>query len=101
MAPRFHDGVMGRRRASYPFTIAASEIAFAVAAFACGLYDAPLWLTALAALGMLAYWSWTRRVLLNRMRGAAWATATIMGVVTIISIIAGAYWLGLVSGGLI
>ncbi|QGZ93917.1 hypothetical protein DSM104635_00731 [Terricaulis silvestris] len=50
---------------------------------------------------MLAYWSWTRRVLLNRMRGAVWATATIMGVVTIISIIAGAYWLGLVSGGLI
>lgn len=92
---------MGRRRASYSFTIAASEIAFALAAFACGLYDAPLWLTALAAFGMLAYWSWTRRVLLNRMRGAAWMTATIMGVVTIISIIAGAYWLGLVSGGLI
>ncbi|WP_158764898.1 hypothetical protein [Terricaulis silvestris] len=64
-------------------------------------YDAPVWLTALAAVGMLAYWSWTRRVLLNRMRGAVWATATIMGVVTIISIIAGAYWLGLVSGGLI
>ena len=92
---------MGRRRASYSFTIAASEIAFALAAFACGLYDAPLWLTALAAFGMLAYWSWTRRVLLNRMRGAAWATATVMGVVTIISIVAGAYWLGLVSGGLI
>ena len=92
---------MGRRRASYSVAIAATEIAFALAAFACGLYDAPLWLTALAAFGMLAYWSWTRRVLLNRMRGAAWATASLMGAVTIISIVAGAYWLGLVSGGLI
>jgi hypothetical protein len=93
---------MGRRRASsYSLAIAATEFAFALAAFACGLYDAPLWLVALAAVGMLAYWSWTRRVVLNRMRGAAWMTASLMGAVAIISIIAGAYWLGLVSGGLI
>ena len=101
MARRFHDAVMPRRRASYSFTVAATEIAFALAAFACGLYDAPLWLTALAAAGMLAYWSWTRRVLLNRMRGAAWATASVVGALAIISIVAGAYWLGLASAGTI
>lgn len=92
---------MPRRRATYPVTVAASEIVFAIAAFACGLYDAPLWLTALAAVGMLAYWSWSRRLVLNRLRGASWVTASMMGVVTIISIVAGAYWLGLASGGII
>lgn len=93
---------MPRRRASsYSFAIAATEIAFALAAYGCGRYDAPVWLTALAAVGMLAYWSWTRRVVLNRMRGAAWMTASLMGAVTIISIVAGAYWLGLASGGII
>ena len=39
--------------------------------------------------------------LLNRMRGATWATATTVGSITIIAIVAGAYWLGLASGGLI
>jgi hypothetical protein len=92
---------MGRRRASYSIATVTTEIAFALAAFACGLYDAPLWITALAAIGMLSYWSWSRRLLLNRMRGTTWAMASFMGVVTIISIVAGAYWLGLASGGTI
>ena len=91
---------MPRRRA-YPVTVAASEIAFAIAAFACGLYDAPLELTVLAAVGMLAYWSWSRRVVLNRLRGATWMTWSSLGAVTIISIVAGAYWLGLASDHLI
>jgi hypothetical protein len=90
-----------RRRAKQNFVAAGVEIAFALAAFACGLFDAPIWIAALAAVSMLAYWSWSRRILLNRMRGAAWATASAMGVVTIISIVAGAYWLGLASGGLV
>jgi hypothetical protein len=92
---------MSRRRRSYDFGTAATELAFAIAAFACGLFDGPLWSVGLAAVGMLAYWSWSRRVVLNRLRGAAWMTVSSVGAAAIISIIAGAYWLGLVSGGII
>ncbi len=79
----------------------AVELGFAITAFACGLFDAPLWLTGLAAAGMLAYWNWSRRVVLNRLRGATWATVSTVATIAIIAIMAGAYWLGLVSGGLI
>ena len=92
---------MSRRRETYPFAVAATELLFALAAFACGLFDAPLWTVGLAAISMLAYWSWSRRMVLNRLRGAAWATVSSLGVVTIVSIVAGAYWLGLASGGFI
>lgn len=91
---------MAKRR-SYPLAVAATELGFALAAFACGLYDAPVWIAGLAALSMLAYWSWSRRMVLNRLRGATWVTVSSLGAVTIVSIIAGAYWLGLASGGLI
>jgi hypothetical protein len=79
--------------------VALTELGFAVAAFGCGLYDAPLWATGLAAAGMLAYWSWSRRAVLKRLHGAAWATVSTVALVAIIAIQAGAYWLGLVSGG--
>jgi hypothetical protein len=69
--------------------------------FACGLFDAPVWLTALAAISMLAYWTVTRNSVLNRLRGATWATVMTLGFVTIISIQVGAYWLGLVAGEII
>ena len=92
---------MSRRSRPYPFAVAATELLFALAAFACGLFDAPLWTVGLAAISMLAYWSWSRRMVLNRLRGAAWATVSSLGVVTIVSIVAGAYWLGLASGGFI
>ena len=36
-----------------------------------------------------------------RLRGARWATVMTVGLVAIIAIQAGAYWLGLVAGGLI
>lgn len=75
------------------------DLSFAIAAFGCGLFDAPLWLTGLAALGMLAYWTWTRRAVLNRLRGAAWASQTGIAVAVLIAIVAGAYWLGLGVGG--
>jgi hypothetical protein len=81
--------------------VALTELGFAVAAFGCGLYDAPLWAIGLAALGMLAYWSWSRRLVLNRLRGAVWATVSTIATFAIIAIQAGAYWLGLVTGGLI
>lgn len=73
--------------------------AFACAAFACGYFDTAMWITGLVAFGMLAYWSYSRRVVLNRLRGAAWATQSGLAVAVIITILAGAYWLGLgVSG---
>ncbi|MBK8542844.1 MAG: hypothetical protein IPL62_04275 [Caulobacteraceae bacterium] len=83
------------------FSNAVSELCFALAAFACGLFNAPVWLTALAAISMLAYWTVTRNSVLNRLRGAAWATVMTFGFVTIISIQVGSYWLGLVAGEII
>lgn len=78
---------------------AAIELGFVVAAFACGLFNAPTFLSALVAFGMLAYWSWTRRVQLNRLRGAQWATQCLIAVALIIAVLAGAYWLGLALRG--
>ena len=92
---------MRMRRRHYSFANAATELGFALAAFACGLFDAPVWLTALAAISMLAYWTLTRNSVLNRLRGATWATVMAVGFVAIIAIQAGAYWLGLAAGGLI
>lgn len=89
------------KRHYYSFENAATELGFALAAFACGLFDAPVWLTALAAISMLAYWTVTRNSVLNRLRGATWATVMTLGFVTIISIQVGAYWLGLVAGEVI
>lgn len=80
---------------------ALGDLAFAIAAFGCGLFDAPLWLAGLAAFGMLAYWSWTRRAVLNRLRGAAWASQTGLAIAVLLAILAGAYWLGLGVGGTI
>ncbi len=92
---------MRARRHYYTLTNAVSELSFALAAFACGLFDAPVWLTALAAVSMLAYWTVTRNSVLNRLRGATWATVMTLGFVAIIAIQAGSYWLGLVAGGMI
>jgi hypothetical protein len=86
---------MARRRRLNDFTTAACDGAFAVAAFGCGLFDAPLWLTGLVAFAMLAYWSWSRRRALNRLRGATWASVSTLGIFVIIAILAGSYWLGL------
>ena len=77
------------------FTVAACDGGFAVAAFGCGLFDAPLWLTGLVAFAMLAYWSWSRRRVLNRLHGVIWASQTTLAVLVIIAILAGSYWLGL------
>jgi hypothetical protein len=92
---------MRSRRRHYSFANAATELGFALAAFACGLFNAPVWMTALAAVSMLAYWTVTRNTVLNRLRGTAWLTVMTVGLVAIIAIQAGAYWLGLVAGGLI
>jgi hypothetical protein len=89
------------KRHYYSFENAMTELGFALAAFACGLFDAPVWLTALAAISMLAYWTVTRNSVLNRLRGATWATVMTLGFVTIISIQVGSYWLGLVAGEII
>jgi len=89
------------RRHHYGLANAVTELGFALAAFACGLFDAPVWVAGLAAISMLAYWTVTRNAVLSRLRGTTWATVMIVGFVAIIAIQAGAYWLGLVAGGLI
>ena len=90
-----------RARRSSDFAIAMGDGGFAIAAFACGFFDAPVWLTGLVAASMLAYWSWSRRRVLNRLRGATWATQTGLAVLVIIAILAGSYWLGLKADNLI
>lgn len=87
-----------RRRPN--LTVAAIEAGFALAAFVCGLLDAPIWAAGAVAFAMLAYWSWTRRVALNRLRGANWAIQTGIAISVLIAILAGAYWLGLGVRGL-
>lgn len=91
---------MASRSRPYDLAVALTELGFAIAAFACGFFDAPLWVVGLVAFGMLAYWSWSRRVVLNRLRGALWASQTTLAILVIIAIQAGAYWLGLGVGGM-
>ena len=83
---------------SYPLRIALTELGFAIAAFGCGLYDAPMWVAGLASFGLVAYWSHTRRAVLNRLRGVAWVRGAAGALVVLIAIQAGAYWLGLGIG---
>lgn len=89
--------MMTRRNAD--FVVAFGDLAFALAIFACGMFAAPTWLAGLAAAGMLAYWAYTRRALLKRLRGAVWASQTGIAIAVIIAIEVGAYWLGLGVGG--
>lgn len=86
------------RRRPHAFVFAATETGFAIAAFGCGLFDAPTWSIALIGVGMLAYWNWSRRMVLNRLRGTTWITVSTVGASAVIAIIAGAYWIGLASG---
>ena len=88
-----------RARRKPGLVVAFGDLGFATAAFSCGLFDAPMWIAGLAAFGMLAYWSWTRRAVLNRLRGAAWASQTSLAIAVLITILGGAYWLGLGMGG--
>lgn len=81
--------------------VALCDLGFAVTLFGCGLFAAPLWLTGLAAAGMVAYWGWSRRRVLRRLPARAWASQTSLALFVIIAIEAGAYWLGLIAGGLI
>lgn len=86
------------RRRTQVYT-ASADGGFALAAFGCGYADAPVWIAALVSIAMLAYWSWSRRRVLNRLSGAVWATQTGLAVSVIIAILVGAYWLGLGVGG--
>lgn len=86
------------RSRSADLRIALTELTFALAAFACGLFDAPVYAAGLASIGMLAYWSWSRRTVLKRLRAEPWAKVTAMAFLVIIAIQAGSYWLGLGLG---
>lgn len=92
---------MSPARAHTDFVIALGDLAFAVALFACGLYDAPAWAAGLAAAGMVAYWGASRRRVLSRLPAKAWTSQTGLALSVIVAVEAGAYWLGLGFGGLI
>ena len=91
--------LMRSRRRPDDLAVALGDLFFAVAIFACGLFNSPLWTAGLAAFGMLAYWSWTRRTVLNRLRGKAWMSQTSLAMAVLFAILGGAYWLGLGMGG--
>ncbi len=90
---------MSSARARADLAVAFGDLAFAIAVFACGLYNAPLWMTGLAGAGMVAYWGATRRKVLKRLPAKAWARLTGVALFVIIAIEAGAYWLGLGLAG--
>lgn len=90
---------MRSRRRPDDLAVAFGDLFFAIAIFACGLFNSPLWTAGLAAFGMLAYWSWTRRAVLNRLRGKAWVSQTLLAIAVLLAILGGAYWLGLGMGG--
>lgn len=92
---------MSPARTRAEMTVALGDLAFAVAAFACGLYDASWWLTGLACVGMVAYWGTSRRRVLKRLPPRVWASQTGLALSVIIAILAGAYWLGLGLAGTI
>lgn len=78
-----------------PAYIAAGDLTFAIAAFACGLFSAPLWLTVFAALGMVTFWMASRRPILDRLTSRAFFRLSALAIVVLVTILSGAYWLGL------
>lgn len=86
-------------RARTDLVVAFGDLGFAVALFACGLFNAPAVLTGVAGGAMVAYWSASRRRVLKRLPAKAWARLTGVALFVIIAIEAGAYWLGLGLAG--
>ena len=89
---------MAARRLS-DVTIAAGDIAFAIAAFACGLFSAPLELTIVAGFGMVTFWLASRRPILDRLTSRAFFRLSALAIAVLLTILAGAYWLGLGIAG--
>lgn len=75
------------------------ELGFIFAAFLCGLLDAPIWVTGAAGIALIAFWGWSRRASLARMRGANLLTQSAIAVALMVAVFAGAFWLGRVLGG--
>ncbi len=78
---------------------AAFEFGFVLAALVCGLGGAPFWVAGIVAFAMLAHWSWSRRIALNKLKLGQWAKRSLISVVVIIAVLAGAYGLGLAIHG--
>lgn len=96
-APQLGKAAMSARRPN--LTNAAFEFGFVIAALICGVAGAPFWAAAMVAFAMLAHWSWTRRVALNKLRMGDWAVRSLISVAVIIAVLAGAYGLGLAIHG--
>jgi uncharacterized membrane protein len=85
--------------ARHSFFVALGDLAFATSLFSCGLFAAPPWLTALAGVAMIGYWSASRRRVLRRLPARALTSLTGLAISVIVAIEAGAYWLGLGLAG--
>ena len=85
---------MAARRLSDVY-VAAGDLAFAIAAFACGLFSAPLEIAVVAAFGMVAFWLTSRRPILDRLKGRAFFRISALAIGVLLTILSGAYWLGL------
>jgi hypothetical protein len=81
-------------------TNAALEFGFVIAALICGAFGAPFWVAGIVAFAMLAHWSWSRRVALNKLKLGKWAIQSLISIAVIIGVLAGAYALGLAIHGL-
>jgi hypothetical protein len=75
--------------------VAAGDLAFAIAAFACGLFSAPLEIAIVAAFGMVAFWLTSRRPILDRLKRRAFFRISALAIAVLLTILSGAYWLGL------
>jgi hypothetical protein len=80
-------------------TRAAIEFGFIVIAFLCGLLGAPMWMTGLAGIAQIAYWSWSRRASLSRLSGSQRIIQSVIAIALIIAVFAFAYWLGFTLTG--
>jgi hypothetical protein len=78
---------------------AAADLVFAAVAFVLGLAGAPLVYAALAFLGAVLVWAWTRREALARMDWRMRATNSALALGMLAVVLGVLYWIGLTFGG--
>ena len=78
---------------------AAADLGFAAVAFGLGLLGQPFVYAALAFLGAVLLWAWTRREALERMNWRMRATNSALALGMLAVVLGLLYWIGLTFGG--